>query len=857
MNRFALVALVLGIIAAPVQSGDSVDYLRDVKPLFTKYCVDCHGPAKQKTGLRLDTAAFALKGNDSGAVILAGKAKDSPLLHALNGEKDVSKMPPEGRPRPTAAEIAIIKRWIDAGAPAPKEEVALAATVKTDHWAFKPVKRAALPAVKQKDWVRNPIDAYILARLEKDNLAPSKDADRITLLRRVSLDLTGLPPTPAEVAAFVNDQGPDAYDKAVDHLLKSPHYGERWARHWLDLARYADSNGFTIDGPRTIWPYRDWVIESLNRDQPIDQFIIEQLAGDMLPSATVPQKVATGFHRNTLFNQEGGIDLEMFRVEYIIDRVGTTGSVFLGLTIGCAQCHDHKYDPISQGEFYKMFAFFNNCDEPTLSVPTPKEVKTLAALKTQEAALLASIKGLDQTSPDKQKKWEMALTPEKRVEFFAQAPRIRELTDKPDYQRTKQESDELRDFLRKADQIPQLLASLGDSLPGGLSSAAAFAGHGHVMQYRIGVEKKLADLYKRKPDAASTLIMQERKTPRDTHFLIKGDFTRKGAKVSPGTPAVLHPLKSGPTPSRLDFACWVADPANPLTPRVFVNRVWQTYFGLGLVETENDFGLQGTPPSHPELLDWLAGEFVARKGSLKDLHRLIVTSSTYRQASNHRPELAKADPRNRLLGRQSRLRLEAEVVRDVALAASGLLNPKIGGPSVFPPQPDGVFAFTQTQRVWKADTTDDRYRRGLYTYFWRSAPHPGLMAFDAPDANTSCTRRNRSNTPLQALTLLNDKAYVEFAQALAVRVLREAKGDDADLVRHAFRLCFAREPNGVEMERLQTLLSSLERELADDAKEAQRLAPRVEIQGVTPARAAAWALVSRALLNLDEFITRE
>jgi mono/diheme cytochrome c family protein len=857
MIRNTLIGLIATTFAAHVSAGEPVDYLRDVKPIFAKYCIDCHGPTKQKTGLRLDSAAFARKGNDGGLVIVLGKAKESSLMHALMGEKEISKMPPEGRPQPTAAEIATIRRWIDAGAPAPKDETVAATAVKSDHWAFQPVKRPDTPAVKQKEWPRNPIDAFVLARLEKEGLTPSQDADRVTLLRRASLDLTGLPPTPAEVASFINDKNPDAYEKAVERLLKSPHYGERWARHWLDLARYADSNGFTIDGPRTIWPYRDWVIDALNRDQPIDQFIIEQLAGDMLPGATVAQKVATGFHRNTLFNQEGGIDLEMFRVEYVIDRVGTTGSVFLGLTVGCAQCHDHKYDPVSQGEFYKMFAFFNNCDEPTLSVPTALEQKSLAMVKPQEAALLKAIKGLDQTSPEKQKKWEATLTPEKRVEFFANAPRIRELTDKPDYQRTKQEADELRNFLRQADQFPHLIANLGDSLPGGFASAASFVAHGHVLQYRAGIEKKLADLYKRKPEAASTLVMQERKTLRDTFFLIKGDFTRKGAKVSPGTPAVLHPLKSGGTPNRLDFARWVADPANPLTPRVFVNRVWQTYFGLGLVETENDFGLQGTPPSHPELLDWLAGEFVARKWSLKDLHRLIVTSSTYRQSSTLRPELAKADPRNRLLGRQSRLRLEAEVVRDVALSASGLLNPRIGGPSVFPPQPDGVFAFTQTQRIWKSDTSDDRFRRGLYTYFWRSAPHPGLMAFDAPDANTSCTRRNRSNTPLQALTLLNDKAYVEFAQALAVRVLREAKGDDADLLRHTFQLCLARDPNAGELERLQNLLSTLEREMAGDVKESQRLAPRVDVPGIAPSRMAAWSLVSRALLNLDEFITRE
>ncbi|MEI7685821.1 MAG: PSD1 and planctomycete cytochrome C domain-containing protein [Planctomycetota bacterium] len=824
----AVFAASFAVSAAEAQ--EAVDFTRDVKPIFAKHCVDCHGPKKQKAGLRLDAAAALLKGTQTGPAVVAGKSSESLLMHALLGVKDVSEMPPEGRPRVPAAEIAVIKRWIDAGAPAPKDEAVTA--LKSDHWAFQSVHRGAPPAVKNSAWVRNPIDAFVLARLEKENLTPSPDADRITLLRRVSLDLIGLPPSSAEVAAFLADTSPDAYAKVVERLLKSPHYGERWGRHWLDLARYADSNGFTIDGPRTIWPFRDWVINALNNDQPIDQFIVEQLAGDLLPNATVAQKVATGFHRNTLYNQEGGIDLEMFRVDAIIDRVGTTGTVFLGLSIGCAQCHDHKYDPISQGEFYRMFAFLNNCDEPTIPVLSRQEQKDLAQFKKDEDALIAKLQGLDTTSIESQKKWEASLQPTDIVQITAQAPRLRILLNKPEYQRTKAESDELQAFLRQANMVPQRLASLGDALPGGLGSAAAVAMHAHVFQYRVDIEKQIADVKKRKPETTS-LVMQERKLPRDTHFLIKGDFTRKGPKMEPGTPAVLPPLKAGASANRLDFARWLADSGNPLTPRVFVNRVWQAYFGLGIVETENDFGLQGAKPTHPELLDWLTSEFVARKWSLKELHRLIVSSATYRQASVHRPDLAKVDGRNRLLGRQLRLRLEAEVVRDMALSASGLLNPKIGGPSVFPPQPDGVFDFTQSQRDWKAATDADRYRRGLYTYFWRSAPHPGLMAFDAPDSNTACTRRNRSNTPLQALTLLNDKAYVEFAQALAKRVAREGGGDNAEKLRHAFRLCLARDPSPAELTRLRSLLAALE------------------------GQPDAWVQVSRALLNLDEFITRE
>ncbi|HEX3315913.1 MAG TPA: DUF1553 domain-containing protein, partial [Gemmataceae bacterium] len=603
---------------------------------------------------------------------------------------------------------------------------------------------------------------------------------------------------------------------------------------------------------------RDWVINALNRDLPIDRFIVDQLAGDLLPKATQADRVATGFHRNTPTNQEGGIDVEMFRVESVIDRVNTTGTVFLGLTVGCCQCHDHKYDPISQHEYYRLFAFFNNCDEPTLSLPTPAEKKKIADLQARIADLEKTLKGLDGTSDAKMFAWHARLEAdlEARNEASAGLPKLRLLLDMPLRQLSRKDTDELRHYMREADQMPQALAHVGDALPGGIASIGSLVTHMHLAKYRQSIEAKLAALKKTKIDPVSTLVMQEGKSPRDTFFLVKGDYTRKGNKMTPDTPAVLPPLKTGPHPTRLDFTNWLVAPENPLTRRVFMNRVWQRYFGLGLVETENDFGAQGSPPSHPELLDWLATELSDRHWSLKAMHKLIVTSATYRQASKVRPELTKADPRNRFLGRQNRLRLDAEVVRDVALSASGLLNPKIGGPSVFPPQPAGVFAFTQTQRTWVAAKGPDRYRRGMYTFFWRSAPHPALMAFDSPDATTTCTRRNRSNTPLQALTLLNDKGFYEFAQALAVRALREAK-DDPTAIRLVYRRCLSRDPSAAEQERVEALVSTLERELVGDAKEAARLAPANAPAGVAPARAAAWTLVARTLLNLDEFITRE
>jgi hypothetical protein len=853
--RRTLLLCIAAIAASPFVAAQEVDYLREVKPILAKHCVHCHGPNKQRSELRLDTGAHIKTGGNHGPAVIAGNYAKSRMIQAILAAPGVASMPPNERPKVPEKDIAILKRWIDQGAKSPADEVAEKSDgSKTDHWSFQPIRRPAVPQAG-KGWARNEIDRFIAAKLEAEKLTASKEADRVTLIRRLSLDLTGLPPSPEEVDAFVRDTSADAYDRVVERLLKTPHYAERWARHWLDLARYADSNGFTIDGPRTMWPYRDWVIRAFERDLPMDQFILEQMAGDLLPGATSEQKVATGFHRNTLFNQEGGIDLEMFRVESVWDRVNTTGAAFLGLTINCAQCHDHKYDPISQRDYYGLFAFLNNCDEPNLPLPTTQQEKDMKAHREKIAVFDKALKGLNTYSVAKERQWERDLSAADKLRL---PPKIRELVDKTDYQRTKEEALALSNWLRQIDQLPQLTATLGDfAIPAALPLASTYAVHQHLLRYRTTLETKLAELKKKEPPVVQAMVVAERKAPRETQIFIAGDYTRKGKKVTPGVLEAMHPLKAGANPNRLDLAKWLVDPANPLTARVMVNRVWQQYFGLGIVETENDFGTQGTPPSHPELLDWLASEFMARKWSIKDLHRLIVTSATYRQASVHREDLAKTDPRNRLLGRQNRLRLEAEAVRDVALASSGLLDRKVGGPSVFPYQPDGVFAFTQSQRDWKPSAGTDRYRRGMYTFFWRSAPHPGLVAFDAPDANTTCTRRNRSNTPLQALTLLNDKAFFECAQFLASRVLHDAKGDDTERLKHAFRLCVSREPTTREAERLEALLSNLQGELAKVPAEAKKLAPLNVPANVTPAQAAAWTLTARVILNLDEFITRE
>ncbi|MCC6586555.1 MAG: DUF1553 domain-containing protein [Bryobacterales bacterium] len=728
-----------------------------VLPVLRTKCLACHSDGKLTSGLSLQSREMIVKGGNRGADPQA-------IVKAIRHTGDV-KMPPGGKLTDEQADA--IEKWVNAGFPMP-ERMLKAKRKGADHWAFQPVRRPAQPAVKQTDWPRNGIDYFIVAKLEQKGLKPSPEADKASLLRRVSLDLTGLPPAKEEVARFLADTRSDAYERKVEELLASPHYGERWGRHWLDLARYADSDGYTIDAPREIWKYRDWVINAVNADMPFKQFVIEQFAGDLLPNPTTDQLIATGFHRNTPSNYEGGIDFEQYRVEAVVDRVSTTGAAFMGLTLGCARCHDHKYDPVSQREFYQIFAFLNNVDEidkeddrkyfnrPFLELPTPEEKIKLGAWKAQVHALEKELEAYKATNPAK------------------------------------------------------------DDL--GLKER----------------EANLRALENRKPKITSTMIMRERDRPRQAYIHLSGDFTRKGANVEPGTPGVLPPLKArGAKPDRLDFAAWLVSDDNPLTPRVTANRVWQKYFGKGIVDTENDFGATGDRPTHPELLDYLATEFMASGWKQKALHRLIVTSAAYRQSSNARADAAAVDPENRLLARQNRLRLDAEIIRDSALIASGLFAPKVGGPSVYPPQPAGVYQVTQVRREWKTSTGADRFRRGMYTFFQRSAPHPSLIVFDAPDASVTCTRRIRSNTPLQALTMLNDESTTEFAEALAKQVERQAQSDDERL-RVAYELALNRAPRADETDRLKRFLN-----VQRDSRKGHE-----------------WAAVARVLINLDEFLTR-
>jgi cytochrome c553 len=777
INLLPVACAMASLLHGPAVSvARDISFNRDVLPILAANCLSCHGfdAHGRQAGLRLDTAAGAVARLDSGhAAVVPGDAAASELVRRIDSaDRDELMPPPESGRTLSAADRATLRDWIAAGGTYEK------------HWAFIPPGPQTPPDVAGPD---HPIDRFVAARLTGTGLTPSPPAPPESLLRRLHLDLTGLPPTTTEIDGFLTATASDpeaAYAAAVDRLLESPHYGERLARWWLDMARYADSNGYSIDAPREIWRYRDWVIDAFNRDLPFDRFTIEQLAGDLLPEATEEQKIATGFHRNTQINEEGGIDKEQFRIESVFDRVATTGVVWLGLSIGCAQCHDHKFDPVSQRDYYRLFAFLNNQAEPKLKV-TAKGFDPVALKQDRDAALAAAHAYVESRLVELAA-WESTLTDELKKPFGK--PTLAAL-EKPAAERSPEDR--------------RLLYA---------------AGPGTGDQEFRSLNERYLELDGKVTNGPTTLVLQELPTPRTTTILVQGDFTRPGDAVQPGTPDVLPPLEPCPTaPNRLDLARWLVSPANPLTPRVLVNRVWQRCFGRGLVETDNDFGLMGSAPSHPELLDWLAAELVRREWSLKALHRLIVTSRTYRQSSIETPVQAAADPHNLLLARQRRLRLDAEIVRDVALVASGRLAPAIGGPPVFPPIPDGATAVGQVKRAWKTSTGDDRHRRGLYTFVYRASPPPALSVFDAPDGYSACTRRNRSNTPLQALTLLNDQAFVELADALAEVI--GAEGLDT-----AFRRCTGRRPDAAELATLS------------------RLTPREQ---------------ARVLLNLDETVTRE
>ena len=1047
LSGLVVAGSLLPAVAAPTAgTPPAIDFNRDIRPILSENCYACHGPdeAKRKSGLRLDSEAEAFKELKSGhRALIPGDLEHSTLANRIVSKDDDEVMPPPkfGK-KLTAKEIGLLRDWVKGGAK------------WKQHWSFLPPEQGPLPEVHHRRWAHNEIDSFVLARLERGGFEPSKEADRATLIRRVTFDLTGLPPTIEAVDQFLADKAPNAYERLVDRLLRSQQYGERMAANWLDLARYADTSGYHFDGVRFMWLWRDWVIKSFNDDKPFDEFTVEQLAGDLLPEATQSQRLATGFVRNNMTNDEGGADPDEYLNKYVVDRVNTLGAVWLGLTVGCTECHDHKYDPMTTREFYRLYAFFHNVPEkgldrirtdnppPRLPIPTAdqamKFVEAEFAVRDDEKTVQDRINELGET----QEKWEretlerppvapvlptgtvtvefedslaiqvgnhslafrtngttapayesgrpgkaLKLEAGTRLEWdgevlpgtakgFTVAAWVKrrgngtlltiggtnglELSTAEERVRVRlgTGSDAGRLQLRCKDGLPEnqwthvVVTSDGTGKAGGIKiylggrprgmdteadklpanytlsgslavgstvngnsfvgavdslqvssepwsnatiSKQEFAGWLSIISRSRGnrLDEERGDLsrvyreryavdYLRAEEALTkarrnkeelfskiptSLVMEEMNPPRDTYLLIRGDFRNKGEKVSAGTPAFLPPLPAGPT-NRLTLAQWLVSPANPLTARVEVNRIWAMFFGTGIVKTVNDFGSQGEWPSHPELLDWLAVRF--RDGSkgatpnspkvkpwdVREMVRLIVTSATYRQSAAVTPQTLERDPYNRLLTRGPRIRLDAEFVRDNALAVSGLLNPKIGGPSVKPYQPSGIWDGTDSK--YEQDHGDLLYRRGMYVFWRRSAHYPSMATFDAPNREVCTFLRQRTQTPLQSLVLMNDPVFVEAARALAARVIREEPTDVHKRLIRAFRHVVGRQPVAEE---LATLSATLDRQLAiyrkdpAAAKELIAVGESKSPAGVDPAELAAYTALANVLLNLNETLT--
>ena len=835
----------------PAPSPDAVHFERDIEPVFAARCHVCHGPAQQMQGLRLDRGADALRGGYSGPVIIPGNSAESKLILMVAGAIEGKIMPPVGQGL-TEQELSLLRAWIDQGAAwSDSDEQAVPAPVQAPtHWAFQAVSRPEPPAVKDQSWIRNPIDKFILERLESESVEPSSEASKETLARRLSLDLTGLPLTLEEQEQFLSDDRPGAYEELVDHLLESPHYAERWARFWLDLARYADSDGFRGDNFRPhAWRYRHWVIQAFDRDMPFDQFTLEQVAGDILPDRKVDQQVATGFHRNTPTNTEGGSDPEEWRVEQVINRTNTVGTVWLGLTVGCAQCHDHKYDPLTQKEYYRLFAFFNSLEEVDIDAPLPGErgpyLAALADYQRQRHQLLDEHEVFERQPPWEAKVLWAGDHPGESADWDVSFDELRTYVNlgeriirTPPERRSVRHEKALTDFF---------VREYGRVLP---KEEYAELGYKELSEKLRALDQSLPPF-----GEAQAVHLEER--PRQTHVFLGGSYKSPGIPVEPGVPEWIAGSSEPGALTRIDLANWLVAPENPLTARVTVNRVWQELFGKGLVRSSENFGIQGDQPSHPELLDWLASEFVERGWSWKRLIKTIAMSATYRQSSDARPDLKAKDPANVLMARQERLRLPAELIRDSALAVSGLLDTRIGGRSVRPPQPEGARRMGSTgDGGWKVSEGSDQYRRGMYIQYQRMSPYPLLTAFDMPDTYESACRRGRTNTPLQALNLLNDSVFLEAAQALAARVVTEFDGNLGDRLRQTFRLCLARDPHPREMDSLQTSWER-QRAILERTPESVEQLFAVEIPGVSQLDAATWVALGSALLNLDEFLTRE
>lgn len=1021
MRCLWLLALVASLGIVSRTRAAVVDFKRDIQPIFQERCYECHGEKRQKGGIRFDRKSTVFDGGDSGKpLIVANKSGESPLVVRVVTDNPDEIMPPKGE-KLSESQIKLLRDWIDQGATWPEDN----STSAKRHWAYEKPVRHPLPVTRDTKWARNPIDNFVLEKLEREKLAPSVEADRATLLRRVSLDLIGLPPSLKELEEFLADTSPDAYEKAIDRLLASPHYGERWARSWLDMARYADTQGYEKDNRRTMWPWRDWVVNALNENMTFDQFTLEQLAGDMLPNAKREQKVATGFHRNTMTNTEGGTDDEEFRHEAVVDRVNTTLATWMATTIGCAQCHNHKYDPMTMKEYYQIYAFFNNTadsdkddERPTLKVPSEaqelelskrREVLKEAEQKFKEATdkpeiasareaweqkVIAGLTNWERLQPSqfvsvggatiaKQASgalWVSGKNPSNDT-YVVSTPlaggtitgiRLEVLetgTNKalgrqengnfvlhgfeaslntPDKSEPLKFSKAVADFSEKGFDVSNLITGKGDGWAVGagdeknkvrrsayfsfekaltvesnalltvtLRHSDKHAG-ANIIRFRlysthskqVGPPDKLPEdvrkallISKRDSKQSARIkeyfesiapelkhvygpmvaarkaekewfdsipivsVLEELPKPRETHMLMRGSFLSKGDRVQAGVPAVLNPIETNQTLNRVTLAKWLTDTNNPMTARVIVNRFWEQLFGIGIVETSEDFGTQGEPPSHPQLLDWLAVEFMhptvsgdgARAWDMKRMLKVIVTSATYRQSSKVNPELYQRDPYNRLLARGPRRRMEAEMVRDASLTVSGLLSSKMGGPPVMPPQPDGVWQVVYSGDKWETSKGEDRYRRGLYTFWRRTSPYPSMVSFDAPSGEFCVLRRPRSNTPLQALTLLNDPVYVECAQALARRMLTEGGEKAAERAAFGVRACLGREPRSGETEKLTALAEKELGRFRQDGAAATNFVKfaRGTDSKLEAAELASWTVVANVLLNLDEFVMRQ
>ncbi len=1017
-----LAATGLSLLTLQAAAGPKVDFRRDVEPVLVKRCSECHGQDKQKGGLRLDLKSAALKGGKSGKpAVTPGHAPMSAMIERIQSTDPDEVMPSKGE-RLTPEQIAVLTAWIEQGADWPENEA-------RRHWAFQKPERPTPPAVKDAAWVRNEIDRFVLARLEQEGLHPQVEADRATLLRRLSLDLTGLPPTWDEVQAFIKDSSPTAYEAAVDRLLASPHYGEHMARGWLDLARYADSNGYQVDLARSIWPYRDWVIRAFNENKRFDQFTIDQLAGDLLPNPTADQRIATGFNRNTKINDEGGGDAEEYRVKAVKDRLATFGTAWLGLTLNCAECHSHKYDPISHEEYYRLYAFFNNTTDggnyssaPNLGVPSPDRRRILAHLEAASKSARSQLAAAEKTLAARQSEWERrtrrvgdvwktlplvkpnstggssytnlpdgsllatgvnpiydTITVESETDLtgitavmlevlpdpslpkngpgrwgqtgnfildefgVSAAPRIGPAPAETNLVMVRARADWEQQYYRAEhaiDRNPKTGWAIGPKfgerhfLIAEFKEPAGFAGgsklsfrfdhyHGNshcVGRFRISVtrekdpnalwpvpsevrealpiplarrdaavnakiaawyrtadpelrqwEREVARLDQRlqeiPKEKATTLVMQERSepTPRVTHIHNRGNFLDPGREVTAGVPEAFPPLPAVAVTNRLALARWLVSGDNPLTARVAVNRHWEHTFGTGIVKTSEDFGRQGEVPSHPALLDWLASEFVRSGWDTKALQKLLVMSATYRQSAAADPVRLEKDFYNRLLSRGPRFRMDGEMIRDQALAVSGLLNPEVGGPSVYPVQIPNLWKEIGFLRPeigmdeWPVSEGPELYRRGVYTFWRRVCTYPTFATFDAPSREVCVARRPRTNTPLQALAGLNDPTLLEAARAFAQRVLTEGGGTTTQQVEFAFRTCLGRVPSVSESARLRAFLDQQLRSYQSDRKSAAALiavGTAVRPASLDPSRLAAWMMVANVLFNLDETLTK-